>query len=85
MPLLPLRVVLFDGGRLPLQIFETRYLDMVSACMRRAQPFGVVLIRSGTDARLDQSAVGNVRVVARILDNAGRRGALFQSFQRQHE
>ena len=52
-PLFPLGVVLFEGGRLPLQIFETRYLDMVSRCLRDEIPFGVVLIRSGRDARLN--------------------------------
>ena len=51
--LFPLRMVLFDGGRAPLQVFEPRYLDMVGRCMREAQPFGVVLIRAGSDARLD--------------------------------
>lgn len=51
-PLFPLGVVLFEGGQLPLQIFETRYLDMVSRCLRDEIPFGVVLIRSGRDARL---------------------------------
>ena len=54
MPLFPLRVVLFDGGRLPLQIFETRYLDMVGRCMKASEPFGVVLIRAGSDARLGE-------------------------------
>ena len=53
--LFPLRVVLFEGGRLPLQVFETRYLDMISRCMRESQPFGVVLIRAGSDARLDNT------------------------------
>ncbi|NIP16238.1 MAG: peptidase S16 [Pseudomonadales bacterium] len=72
-PLFPLRVVLFDGGRLPLQIFETRYLDMVSRCMREAIPFGVVLIRGvGSDARLDpdsaQPAVFEVGTEAHIVD-----------------
>ncbi|MFP6837912.1 MAG: LON peptidase substrate-binding domain-containing protein [Pseudomonadales bacterium] len=56
-PLFPLRVVLFDGGRLPLQIFETRYLDMVSHCMRTNSRFGVVLIRGvSSDARLNPDA-----------------------------
>jgi hypothetical protein len=50
-PLFPLGVVLFEGGQLPLQIFETRYLDMVSRCLREEMPFGAVLIRSGRDAR----------------------------------
>ena len=33
-PLFPLPVVLFPGGRLSLQIVETRYLDMVKQCMK---------------------------------------------------
>lgn len=48
-PLFPLRTVLYPGGPLPLRIFETRYLDMVSACLRDDAPFGVVQIRSGSD------------------------------------
>jgi Lon protease-like protein len=72
-PLFPLRVVLFDGGRLPLQIFETRYLDMVSRCMRGASPFGVVLIRdAGSDARLQPDApqpeIFEVGTEAEIVD-----------------
>ncbi len=71
-PLFPLRVVLFDGGRLPLQVFETRYLDMVSRCMRESAPFGVVLIRSGIDARLDsrwqQPDIFEVGTEGRIVD-----------------
>ena len=46
-PLFPLPLVLFPGGRLPLQIFETRYLDMVKRCMRDNTGFGVVLIEEG--------------------------------------
>lgn len=70
--LFPLRVVLFDGGRVPLQVFETRYLDMVSRCMRESQPFGVVLIRAGSDARLDanwhQPNIFEVGTEAHIVD-----------------
>ena len=50
-PLFPLRTVLFPGGVLPLRIFEPRYVDMISQCMRSAQGFGVVLIRQGREAR----------------------------------
>ncbi len=49
LPLFPLGTVLFQGGSLQLQIFEPRYLDMVSRCMREGEPFGVVLIRQGSD------------------------------------
>ncbi len=44
-PLFPLNTVLFPGGPLPLRIFEPRYLDMVSRCMKDDMPFGVALIR----------------------------------------
>lgn len=49
LPLFPLGTVLFQGGNLQLQIFEPRYLAMVSRCMRESSPFGVVLIRRGSD------------------------------------
>lgn len=46
-PLFPLNAVLFPGGPLPLRIFESRYLDMLSRCMKDDAPFGVLLIREG--------------------------------------
>lgn len=49
LPLFPLKTVLFPGGVLPLRVFETRYVDMVRACMKQEVPFGVVAIRSGTE------------------------------------
>ncbi|MBI3776166.1 MAG: LON peptidase substrate-binding domain-containing protein [Gammaproteobacteria bacterium] len=48
-PLFPLNTVLFPGGVLPLRIFEPRYLDMISACLRNNTPFGVALIREGVE------------------------------------
>ena len=58
-PLFPLGVVLFEGGRLPLRIFEPRYLDMISERMRSNGPFGIVLIRSGAEARVDDDATAD--------------------------
>ena len=49
LPIFPLGTVLFPGGPLPLRIFEPRYLDMVSECLRNERPFGVCLIRSGSE------------------------------------
>ncbi len=46
-PLFPLQTVLFPGGRLPLRIFEQRYLEMAKGCLRDSTPFGVCLIREG--------------------------------------
>lgn len=48
-PLFPLSTVLFPGGLLPLRIFEARYLDMISECMREQKGFGVCAIRSGSE------------------------------------
>ncbi len=48
-PLFPLHGVLVPEGRLTLRIFEPRYLDLVSDCMKREQPFGVVLIADGEE------------------------------------
>ena len=65
--LFPLHTVLFPGGLLPLRIFETRYVDMIGACMRQDVSFGVVLIAEGeeTGAQVDFAAVGTA---ARIVD-----------------
>lgn len=49
LPLFPLQTVLFPGGVLPLKVFEARYIDMVRDCMKQEHPFGVVLIKSGTE------------------------------------
>ena len=54
-PLFPLKTVLCPEGRLPLQIFEPRYLDMVAGCMKRGHGFGVVAIRSGSEVGAAQS------------------------------
>jgi len=49
LPLFPLSTVLYPDGLLPLRIFEARYLDMVSASLREATPFGIVPILSGSE------------------------------------
>lgn len=48
-PLFPLNTVLFPGGVLPLRIFEPRYLDMISHCLRTECGIGVVLISKGRE------------------------------------
>lgn len=48
-PLFPLNTVLFPGCMLDLQIFEPRYLDMISGCMKRGEGFGVVGILEGEE------------------------------------
>jgi Lon protease-like protein len=58
LPLFPLRSVLFPGGLLALKVFEARYLDLVTDCLRRQQPFGVVCLLHGGEVR---AAQGNLR------------------------
>jgi uncharacterized protein len=67
LPLFPLNTVLFPGGPLRLRIFEPRYLDMVSRCMRESSDFGVALITEGREAggTARTTAVGTT---ARIVD-----------------
>ncbi|MFB3052831.1 MAG: LON peptidase substrate-binding domain-containing protein, partial [Dehalococcoidia bacterium] len=49
LPLFPLNSVLFPGATLPLHIFEERYKKMVNLCLESNSPFGVLLIRSGSE------------------------------------
>jgi hypothetical protein len=48
-PLFPLRTVLYPAGRLPLKVFEQRYLDLTKNCIRDDSVFGVCLIREGSE------------------------------------
>ena len=66
-PIFPLGTVLFPGGPLPLRIFEPRYLDMVSDCLRGGRPFGVCLIRSGSEVG-DPAEPHRTGTFARIVD-----------------
>ncbi len=70
LPLFPLRTVLFPDGLLELKIFETRYLDLMSRCMREQRPFGVVALKSGTEARVSNDAVAmyEVGTLAELVD-----------------
>ncbi len=49
LPLFPLNSVLFPGASLPLHIFEERYKQMINKCLETRSPFGVLLIRSGSE------------------------------------
>ena len=65
LPLFPLNTVLFPGGRLPLRIFEQRYMDMAKACLKHGSPFGVCLIREGSEVG-EPAAPAEVGTLARI-------------------
>lgn len=65
-PLFPLRTVLYPGGPLTLRIFETRYLDMISQCLKNDSMFGVLLIKSGSEA--GPATTYDIGTLARIAD-----------------
>ncbi len=70
-PLFPLGTVLFPSGRLPMQIFERRYVDMISKCMREGTGFGVVWIRRGSEvaeASVTNLDLGDYGTMATIVD-----------------
>ncbi len=69
--LFPLSGVLLPHGRMPLQIFEPRYLDLVRDCMKTDSLFGVVWIQRGAEVAQRGSAspqLGDYGSTARIID-----------------
>lgn len=85
LPLFPLKTVLFPDGVLPLRVFEARYMDMVTCCMREDAGFGVCLIAAGeevgetavphpvgTEARIEQWDMAQAGVL-NLLTRGARR------------
>jgi uncharacterized protein len=69
LPLFPLNTVLFPQARLPLQIFEPRYREMIERCLAEDLAFGILLIKEGDEvgAAALPHAIGTI---ARIVDVA---------------
>lgn len=53
LPIFPLNTVLLPGAAIQLHIFEERYRLMIGRCLEQRSPFGVVLIRSGSEVSPD--------------------------------
>lgn len=72
LPLFPLRSVLLPHGRMPLRIFEPRYVDLVRDCLKAETEFGVVWIREGgevvVDAENTMPKLAQIGCTARIVD-----------------
>jgi Lon protease-like protein len=70
LPLFPLQTVLFPDALLGLRVFEARYLDLISDCLRSQQPFGVVCLKAGGEVAARQAEavqMENIGVLA-VLD-----------------
>lgn len=68
LPLFPLNTVLFPQCPLDLQIFEARYLDMISRCMKQGEGFGVVCILEGGEVGEAAGRFSAIGCEARICD-----------------
>ena len=72
LPLFPLKTVLFPRGKLPLRIFEARYIDMVKRCMRENSGFGILNIREGSEVKIKEidyaPVLSTVGTEVRIID-----------------
>ncbi|EWC39842.1 ATP-dependent protease [Pseudomonas stutzeri] len=68
LPLFPLDTVLFPGCVLDLQIFEARYLDMVSQCLKAGHGFGVVHILDGSEVGAAPASFARIGCEALIRD-----------------
>ncbi len=49
LPLFPLEAVVFPYSEIQLHIFEPRYREMIQHCLEFEVPFGIVLIRDGSE------------------------------------
>ena len=66
LPMFPLRTILFPDSKLPLRIFEPRYIDMVSRSMRENSEFGIILSRESTDPKMFETY--DTGTLAKIID-----------------
>lgn len=63
LPLFPLNLVLFPGATLALHIFEERYQLMIGRCLQESLPFGIVLLRAGSEVDPNDPAVRALRLL----------------------
>lgn len=66
--LFPLNALLCPGGRLPLRVFESRYLDMVRDCLRNDIGFVVVLLKEGEETSWGDQAFYKTGTLAKVVD-----------------
>ncbi|CAE6956192.1 MULTISPECIES: LON peptidase substrate-binding domain-containing protein [Pseudomonas] len=76
LPLFPLNTVLFPGCVLDLQVFEARYLDMISRCMKQGSGFGVVCIVEGEEVGEAASRFAAIGCEALVRDFQQRTNGL---------
>lgn len=74
-PLFPLQSVILPRGRVPLKLFEPRYLDMLTRCLKQDRGFVTLLLRSGSELRGDEDFY-DIGTYVRVVDFAPLEGGL---------
>ncbi len=67
LPLFPISTVLFPGNTLSLRVFEPRYLELISHCMKTDSGFGVCLIKAGKEVGLAANCY-EIGTLIKIID-----------------
>jgi ATP-dependent Lon protease len=62
--LFPLELVLMPTERIPLNIFEERYKELIGECLERDEEFGIVLMRASGDMH----HVGTRAAISEVLE-----------------
>ena len=77
--LFPLQLVVFPGERLPLHIFEPRYLELVAECRELGTEFGIILAE---DTRIRD--VGTRAAIVEVLEQLpdGRQNIIVEGRER---
>lgn len=66
-PIFPLNSIVLPRGRIPLQLFEPRYIDMLSRCLKEDRGFVIVLLREGLETD-SLAAFYDIGTYVRIVD-----------------
>ncbi len=85
LPLFPLSTVVLPGGKLPLRLFEQRYINMVKDCFKNNTGFGVCLIRDGSEAGTPAQPYPQGTLVSLIDFDQGPDGLLHITAEGQQE
>lgn len=67
-PIFPLNSVILPGGKVPLQLFEPRYIDMVSRCLKQDRGFVMALLQSGSEAGPGPARFSDTGTRVRVAD-----------------
>ncbi|WP_111497344.1 MULTISPECIES: LON peptidase substrate-binding domain-containing protein [Marinobacter] len=66
-PIFPLNSIVLPKGRIPLQLFEPRYIDMLTRCLKDDRGFVIVLLREGLETDT-LAAFYDIGTYVRIVD-----------------